>query len=93
MIRISIIRVLSLVSLFTVGLFSLFAIPMDDSPTWALDLILSKGVAFIMFWLFHRLYERWKVGDRLIRAFDMWSNKGIDNPNPMHTGRVKVRKA
>ena len=92
MIRISIIRVLLLLSLFTVGLFSLFAIPMDDSPTWTSDLILSKCLAFIMLWLFNRLYERWKVADRFIRAFDRWNNKGMENPNPMYVGKIKEKQ-
>lgn len=92
MIKISIIRVLLLLSLFTIGLFSLFAIPMDDSPTWTSDLILSKCLAFITFWLFNRLYERWKVADRFIRAFDKWNNKGMENPNPMYVGKIKEKQ-
>lgn len=93
MVRISIIRVLLLLSLFTVGLLSLFAIPMDDSPTWTLDLLLSKFLAALCLWCFNRLYERWKIVDRLIRAFDRWSNKGMDKPNPMYIGKIKEKQA
>ena len=75
MIKISIIRVLLLLSLFAIGLSSLFAIPMDDSPTWTSDLLISKGIAFCSLWLFNRLYERWKITDRFIRAYDRWSTK------------------
>lgn len=92
MIRISIIRVLLLLSLFTVGLSSLLAIPMDDSTTWTSDLILSKCLAFIMFWLSNRLYERWKVTDRFIRAFDRWNSKGMEKPNPMYVGKIKEKQ-
>ena len=87
--QVSIIRAIILLALFSVGLLSLFAIPMDDSPTWTSDLFFSKGLAFFSLWLFNRLYERWKVVDRVIRAFDRWSNKGMDKPNPMYIGKIK----
>lgn len=73
MIRISLIRVLLLLSLFTVGFLCLFAIPVDDSETWYSDLILSKGVAAVCFWSFGKLYERWKKTDRWVRAYDRWN--------------------
>ena len=88
---ISIIRILLLLTLFTVGLFYLFANPIDDSPTWTSDLILSKCIGFITLWLFNRLYERWKIVDRFIRAFDRWNNKGMENPNPMYVGKIKEK--
>lgn len=91
--RISIIRVLLLLSLFTVGLLSLFAIPMDDSPTWTSDLIISKAFAFISLWLFNRLYERWKVADQIIRAFDKWNSNEIEHTTEKTIGPIEKNRA
>ena len=73
MIKIHIIRVAFLLALFTVGLLSLFAMPMDDSPTWYSDLLLSKGLAAACLWAFGRLYKRWKETDSWVRAYDRWN--------------------
>lgn len=86
----SLIRIIILLTLFSVGFFLLFAIPMDDSPSWTSDLLLSKGLAFLSLWQFNRLYERWKVADRIISAFDRWSNKGVDNPK--YIGRIEEKQ-
>ncbi len=71
--RISLIRVLLLLSLFTVGIFCLFAIPMDDSATWYSDFFISKAVATGCLWRFGKLYERWKKTDSWVRAYDRWN--------------------
>lgn len=69
----SIIRTLILLALFTAGLLSLFAIPMDDSTTWYSDLLISKAMAPVCLWSFGNLYERWKKTDRWVRAYDKWN--------------------
>lgn len=72
MMKIHIIRVVFLLALFSVGIFSLFAMPMDDSLTWYSDLFISKAIAALCLWVFGNLYDRWKKTDRWIRAYDKW---------------------
>ena len=77
MIKKSILRILILITLFTTGFLGIFAIPVDNSDSWYTDLFISKIGAVISFWLFSRLYRKWKVSDPWIRAYDKWNDESL----------------
>ena len=73
MVIIHLTRVAILITLFTVGLLGIFAMPMDDSPTWCSDLFLSKVLGVACIWIFSKLYEIWRKTDKWIQAYDKWN--------------------
>lgn len=73
MIKVHLIRIAILLTLFTVGMLGIFAMPMDDSPTWCFDLFLSKILGGACIWIFSKLYEIWKKTDEWIQAYDKWN--------------------
>lgn len=73
MIKVHLIRIAILLTLFTVGMLGIFAMPMDDSPTWCFDLFLSKILGVACIWIFSKLYEIWKKTDKWIQAYDKWN--------------------
>lgn len=73
MIKVHLTRIAILITLFTVGMLGIFAMPMDDSPTWCLDLFLSKILGGACLWIFSKLYEIWKKTDEWIQAYDKWN--------------------
>lgn len=65
----TLIRISILMALLTGAIAGIFAIPVDDSNTWYLDLLLSKAIAAGCVWLFSILYRQWRKTDPHIRAF------------------------
>lgn len=74
MIKVSILRASILLSLFTIGMLGVFAIPVDDSTTWYFDLLFSKLIGGACLWIFSKLYEHWKKTDKWIKAYDKWND-------------------
>ena len=70
----SLIRIAILLALFSAGLLGMLSIPMDASPRWYSDLILSKAIGCLSLLAFAKLYARWRKTDRWIRAYDRWNN-------------------
>lgn len=50
-----------LLALLASALIFTFAIPLDDSPTWVLDIVKSKVTAAICWILFALLNKGWRV--------------------------------
>lgn len=73
MVKIHLTRVAILITLLTVGMLGIFAIPVDDSPTWYFDLFLSKLSGGACIWIFSKLYEIWRKTDKWIQAYDKWN--------------------
>ncbi len=73
MAKVHITRVAVLITLFTTGILGIFAMPMDDSPSWYSDLLLSKAIGAGGIWTFHRLYKKWRMTDKWIKAYDKWA--------------------
>ena len=73
MVKLHLTRITVLISLFTVGLLGIFAVPMEDSPTWYFDLFFSKILGGACIWIFSKLYGIWRKTDDWIRTYDEWN--------------------
>ncbi len=78
MIKVSILRASILLGLFTIGMLGVFAIPLEDSPTWFSDLFISKLIGGTGIWVFSKLYTHWKKKDKWIKAYDKWNAQNED---------------
>lgn len=73
--KVSFLRVSFLLGIFAIGMLGIFAIPMDDSPTWFSDLLFSKLIGGACFWIFSKFYDHWKKTDKWIKAYDKWNDE------------------
>lgn len=87
----SAIRITTLIVLFSVGFVSLFAEPLDDSPWWFEQFIISKTIAAGAFYAFYRLYDRWKKSDKWLRKYDKACDEATEAPNPLYIGKEAKR--
>lgn len=55
----STLRASILIALFMAGIVALFIIPENDSPTWWSELIITKTICVICFYILARLIRRW----------------------------------
>jgi hypothetical protein len=75
----SILRISALIALFTVAFIGILSVPYDDSKTWFSDFIWSKLIGFAAAYACGTLYVKWRKTDKLIAAYDKWSEKGLED--------------
>lgn len=68
----SLIRVSILITLSIVAFIGIFSTPIDDSPTWFSDLLISKSIGFLAAWVISKLYPRWAETDKWVSTYDKW---------------------
>lgn len=80
----SLIRIAILIALLSVSLLLILNIE-DDKSTWdfTVHVILDKSFGILGFYIFHLLYTKWSKIDPWIKAYDKYSKKGLNTPNPM----------
>lgn len=83
-IKLSFIRIAILVILMGASLLLIINIEDDESTlAFVLHALFDKGFGFLGFYIFHLLYTKWSKIDPWIKAYDKYSKKGLDAPNPM----------
>lgn len=64
----SLARCAVLLAIGMVAFVGIFSCPLDDSPTWFSDFIISKAVGFGAGWAMYRLGKKWQ-NDPLIQRY------------------------
>lgn len=81
----SIIRLTILLTLGVVAFLFLFGEEMDEKLSlFLMHFIIDKALAFLAFMVVARLYKRWSKTDPWFIAYEEWSKKAEDTPNPMY---------
>lgn len=82
---VSIIRVAVVLALSTFALLFLFGEELDENlSAWIHHFLIDKALAFLAFMVVARLYKRWSKTDPWFIAYEEWSKKAEDTPNPMY---------
>lgn len=76
---ISISRIALLLGLAFICFCGLVSVPLDDSPTWGFDLLVSKVIGFGAGYAFYRLETLWAKTDKWLMAYERWSAKGFED--------------
>lgn len=77
----SIIKIAILVALgFIVVFFGLMSEPLDElsNAAWFGVFFWTKGLAALAGYGLYKLYPRWSKNDKLIAAYEKFSNKGLE---------------
>lgn len=86
----SIIRLTILLTLGVVAFLFLFGEEMDEKLSlFLMHFIIDKALAFLAFMVVARLYKRWSKTDPWFIAYEEWSKKAEDTPNPMYIKKNK----
>lgn len=87
---VSIIRVAIVLALSAFAFLFLFGDESDESlSAWVLQFIIDKALAFLAILVVVRLYKRWSKTDPWFIAYEEWSKKAEDTPNPMYVKNNK----